>query len=144
MFTIPQFNKKKTEFISRGEVSKKLGFLPLEERIVLSVTTPVISLTHGASEAVGQQISASAEILIPGPVPIEGAPPFTGTITFELFNNSTESGTPLFTDTVTVQEANVAAIEATANSSNYTTTAAGTDYWVATYNGDANYSSVSS
>jgi hypothetical protein len=31
-----------------------------------------------------------------------------------------------------------------ATSKGYTTTATGTDYWIATYNGDSNFSAVSS
>jgi hypothetical protein len=61
-----------------------------------------------------------------------------GTVTFVLYSNSTASGTPLFTD------ANVALVSGVATSTGYTATATGTDYWVATYNGDASNSSVSS
>ena len=62
----------------------------------------------------------------------------TGTVTFDLYNNSNGAGTPLFTD------ANVALVNGTATSAGYTATVTGTDYWVATYNGDANNSSVTS
>jgi hypothetical protein len=61
----------------------------------------------------------------------------TGTVTFDLYNNPNGTGTPLFTDTETLSGGS-------ATSKGYTTTATGTDYWVATYNGDANNSSVSS
>jgi hypothetical protein len=61
----------------------------------------------------------------------------TGTITFNLYSNSTASGTPLFTDTKTLSGG-------AATSAGYTPTAIGTYYWVATYNGDANNGSASS
>ena len=48
------------------------------------------------------------------------------------------TGTPLFTD------ANVPLAGGVATSAGYTATATGTDYWVATYNGDSNNNSVTS
>ena len=54
----------------------------------------------------------------------------TGTITFKLYNNDSTTGTPLFTDTETLSGG-------TATSKGYTTTATGTDYWVASYSGDS-------
>ena len=63
------------------------------------------------------------------------------TVTFNLYNNSTASGTPLFTVTVTVS---ISGGTATATSPGYTTTGAGTDYWVATFNGDSNNAAVTS
>ena len=61
----------------------------------------------------------------------------TGTVTFRLYNNPTASGTPLFTDTESL-------VAGTATSAGYTAAAAGTDYWVATYNGDSNNNPVTS
>ena len=61
----------------------------------------------------------------------------TGTVTFNLYNNPTGTGTPLFTDTETL-------VGGVATSAGYTATATGTDYWVATYNGDTNNSSATS
>ena len=61
----------------------------------------------------------------------------TGTVTFKLYNNPNGTGTPLFTDTEPLSGG-------VATSPGYTTTATGTDYWVATYNGDANNSTVTS
>jgi hypothetical protein len=61
----------------------------------------------------------------------------TGTVTFKLYNNSSGSGTPLFTDTESL-------VSGVATSAGYTTTATGTDYWVATYNGDSNNNPVTS
>jgi hypothetical protein len=60
----------------------------------------------------------------------------TGTITFNLYNNSSGSGAPLFTSTVNAA--------ATATSLAYVATVPGTDYWVATYNGDSDNNSVTS
>ena len=59
-------------------------------------------------------------------------------MTFNLYNNPNGTGTPLFTD------ANVTLVSGMATSTGYTATATGTDYWVATYNGDSNNKSVSS
>jgi uncharacterized repeat protein (TIGR01451 family)/choice-of-anchor A domain-containing protein len=61
----------------------------------------------------------------------------TGTVTFTLYNNPNGAGTPLFTDTEALSGG-------MATSAGYTATATGTDYWVATYNGDSNNSPVSS
>ena len=61
----------------------------------------------------------------------------TGTVTFNLYNNPNGTGTPLFSDTESLSGGS-------ATSKGYTATAAGTDYWVATYNGDSNFSAVSS
>ena len=59
-------------------------------------------------------------------------------MTFNLYNNPNGTGTPLFTD------ANQPLSGGVATSTSYTTTATGTDYWVATYNGNGNNVSVSS
>ncbi len=61
----------------------------------------------------------------------------TGSVAFDLYNNSSASGTPLFSD-------NDPLFNGEATSASYTTTATGTDYWLATYSGDANYSAVTS
>jgi hypothetical protein len=73
----------------------------------------------------------------PVAVPSAGTVTPTGTVTFNLYNNPNGTGTPLFTDTQPLTGS-------TATSAGYTATAAGTDYWVATYNGDSNFSAVSS
>ena len=62
----------------------------------------------------------------------------TGTVTFNLYNNSTASGTPLFTDTNTLTTAPATRRPPPAD------TGPGTYYWVATYNGDSNNSQVTS
>ena len=61
----------------------------------------------------------------------------TGMVTFELFDNSTGTGTPLFTATENL-------VNGVATSAGFTPAATGTDYWVATYSGDANNTSVTS
>ena len=55
---------------------------------------------------------------------------------FDLWNNATCTGTPIFTDTKSLGA--VTAGAATATSANYTPTAAGDYYWIAFYSGDAN------
>jgi hypothetical protein len=61
----------------------------------------------------------------------------TGTVTFKLYNNDTGTGTPFFTSTAPLAGG-------TATSSSFTPTTAGTDFWVATYNGDGSNNSVTS
>ena len=61
-------------------------------------------------------------------------------MTFNLYSNPTGRGTPLFTDAQTSQLSG----SGVATSAGYTATATGTDYWVATYNGDSNNNSVTS
>src|SRR5208282_340836 len=64
------------------------------------------------------------------------------TVTFKLYNNSSGTGTPLFTSSpVTVT---LSGGTATATSPGYASSATGTDYWVATFNGDSNNSVVTS
>ncbi len=96
----------------------------------VAVTTVGINTSQlPASVTVGGSVADQATML--------GGDNPTGTVTFDLYNNPNGTGTPLFTDTETLSGG-------TATSASYTTTAAGTDYWVVTYNGDANNSSVSS
>ncbi len=81
-----------------------------------------------ASAMVGSSIADKATVIGNNP---------TGTVTFKLYNNSTATGTPLFTDTESLSGG-------VATSAGYTATATGTDYWVATYNGDSNNAVVTS
>ena len=70
------------------------------------------------------------------------SPSSSDTVTFNLYNNSTASGTPLYTSSpVTVS---ISGSTATATSPGYTTTGVGTEYWVATFNGDTNNAAVTS
>jgi hypothetical protein len=100
------------------------------EPVTITKATPSIGTSQQpASAAVGSSIADKATVT--------GGYDPSGTVTFDLYNNSTASGTPLFTDTETLSGG-------TATSAGYTATAAGTDYWVATYNGDGNNSGVTS
>ncbi len=100
------------------------------EPVTITTTSPTITTSQQpATATVGSSIADTATV--------SGGNNPTGTVTFTLYNNSTGTGTPLFTDTETLSGG-------TATSSGYTATATGTDYWVATYNGDGNNASVSS
>jgi hypothetical protein len=100
------------------------------EPVTVTPATPSINTTQQpASAVVGSTIADKATI--------SGGFNPTGTVTFELFNNATGTGIPLFTDTEPLSGG-------IANSAGYTATAAGTDYWVDTYNGDSNNNAVTS
>jgi hypothetical protein len=63
----------------------------------------------------------------------------SGTATFTLYKNDTCTGSPLYSETVTL----AGSAGATSNSGNpatggYTATGSGTWYWKVTYSGDAN------
>ncbi len=101
-----------------------------DEPVTITKVKPAIDTTQQPANAnVGDTISDLATVT--------GGMNPTGTVTFKLYNNSSASGTPLFTDTETLSGG-------TATSSGYTATATGTDFWVATYNGDSKNSSVTS
>ncbi len=101
------------------------------EPVCVTKVTPSISTSQQpATASVGTSIADQATV--------SGGYNPTGTVTFNLYNNSSGTGTPLYTD------ANVALVSGVATSLGYTATATGTDYWVATYNGDSNNASVSS
>ena len=101
------------------------------ELVTVGPATPAISTTVSTgSIVVGGAISDSATV--------SGGYSPSGTVTFNLYNNPNGTGTPLFTD------ANQPLSGGVATSTSYTTTATGTDYWVATYNGNGNNVSVSS
>src|SRR5208337_2939714 len=100
------------------------------EPVVISPASPSINTSQQpATATVGTSIADEATV--------SGGFNPTGTVTFDLYNNSSATGTPLFTDTETLSGG-------TATSKGYTATATGTDYWVATYNGDSNNHSVTS
>jgi NADPH-dependent 2,4-dienoyl-CoA reductase/sulfur reductase-like enzyme len=98
--------------------------------VTVTKASPGISTTpQPASATVGSSIAAGATV--------SGGSSPSGTVTFKLYNNSSATGSPLFTDTKTLSSGG-------ATSGSYATTATGTFYWVATYNGDTNNNSVSS
>ena len=98
------------------------------------VTVTSVSPTINTSQ---QPASASVGTSIADKATVSGGDNPTGTVTFTLYNNPNGSGTPLFSDTETLSGG-------MATSKGYTATATGTDYWVATYNGDSNNASVTS
>ncbi len=100
-----------------------------------SVTTVVASPAINTSQ---QPASATVGTSIADQATVSGGYNPTGTVTFNLYSNSAGTGTPLYTD------ANVPLSDGSATSVGYTATATGTDYWVATYNGDSNNASVTS
>ena len=98
--------------------------------VTFTVVTPSITTSQQpATATVGSSIADQATVT--------GGDNPTGTVTFNLYNNPNGTGTPLFTDTQNL-------VGGVATSAGYTTTATGTDYWVATYNGDSNNSTVTS
>ena len=102
-----------------------------DEPEVVSPTSPAINTSQQpATASVGSSIADQATV--------SGGYNPTGTVTFNLYNNPNGTGTPLFTD------ANEPLVGGVATSTGYTATATGTDYWVATYNGDSNNISVTS
>ncbi len=103
---------------------------PTSEPVSITPASPTINTTQQpATATVGASIADMATV--------SGGFNPTGTVTFYLYNNSTATGTPLFTDTESLSGG-------AATSAAYTATATGTDYWVATYNGDSNNSAVTS
>ncbi len=102
----------------------------LEPVTVTPVTPSINTCQQPATATVGTSIADKATV--------SGGYNPTGTVTFNLYSNSSGTGTPLFTD------ANESLSGGTATSAGYTATATGTDYWVATYNGDSNNASVTS
>ena len=103
---------------------------PADEPVTVTAAKPTISTTQQpASAVVGTPIADKATVT--------GGYNPSGTVTFKLYPNSGGTGSPLFTDTESLSSGS-------ATSSTYTPTATGTVYWVATYNGDANNTAVSS
>ncbi len=101
-----------------------------DEPVTVTKATPSVSTTQQpASAAIGSSIADKATV--------SGGYQATGTVTFRLYNNSTATGSPLFSDTEPLSTGS-------ATSAGYPTTATGTYYWVATYNGDANNNTASS
>jgi uncharacterized repeat protein (TIGR01451 family) len=103
---------------------------PTAEPVTITPATPTINTSQQPPTAVVGSLIADKATVTGGFNP-------TGTVTFNLYNNPSASGTPLFTDTEPLSGG-------MATSKTYVTAAAGTDYWVATYNGDSNNNSVTS
>jgi hypothetical protein len=99
------------------------------ESVVITKVTPTLATQASAGGAIGTQLTDS--------VTVTNGHNVTGNVTFTLFgpNNASCSGSPIFTSTV-------ALTAGAATSAPYTTTAAGTYRWVATYNGDTNNNAV--
>src|ERR1019366_6087229 len=95
---------------------------PASEPVSITPATPTISTSQTpTSVTVGASVADTATV--------SGGYNPTGTVTFNLYNNSAGTGTPLFTDTETLSSGS-------ATSAGYTATAVTTDYWVATYKRD--------
>jgi hypothetical protein len=92
--------------------------------------TPAITTTQQPASAVAGAPVADKATVTGGSSP-------TGTVAFSLYGNPTCAGTPLFTDTENLSSGR-------ATSSSHTATAAGTDYWTASYSGDSKNSPVAS
>ena len=101
-----------------------------DEPITITPATPTLATQQ-------QPIIATVGTEIADQAIVSGGDNPTGTVTFNLYNNANGTGIPLFTNTE-------ALVGGSATSASYTATATGTDYWVATYSGDSNNSSVSS
>jgi hypothetical protein len=111
------------------------------EPVAITPATPAISTTpQPAGMQLGSQFwfhFRSFDVTITDGATVSGAFNPTGTVTFNLYNNPNGTGTPLFTDTEPLSSG-------MATSAGYWPTVAGTDYWVATYNGDSNNAPVTS
>jgi hypothetical protein len=105
------------------------GSASISHYVVTKATPTIGTSTQPASATVGSSIADKATV--------SGGSNPSGTVTFNLYDNPNGTGTPLFTDTEPLSGGS-------ATSQGYTATAPGTDYWVATYNGDANDNSVTS
>ena len=103
------------------------------EPVTITQATPTIATTPSAGGPVGTSIFDTATVSS-GVIP-------TGTVTFNLFGpgDANCTATPVFTSTVSL-----ATRQIVVTSGSFTTAAAGTYHWVATYNGDANNAAVSS
>jgi hypothetical protein len=98
------------------------------EDVVVGPGHPTVTTNAGPAVDLGDAIHDSATLA-------GGSNP-TGSITFRLFNNSTCSGTPLFTSTVSVHGNGPYA------SDEFVPKTAGTYRWIANYGGDVNNSAT--
>ena len=113
--------------------------VPTAEPVTITPATPAINTSQQpASAVVGSSIADKATVT--GLV----SPLSTDTVTFNLYSSATtqNASTLLHTDTETITIGGGGT--ATATSSGYAPTGVGTEYWVATFNGDSNNAVVTS
>ena len=118
---------------TKGTTSGYIELAPAPIKLgtfTLSLPTPTITTT-------AEPTTATAGTSIADQASVSGGDNPTGTVTFNLYSNATATSPALFTDTESL-------VSGSATSAAYTATAPGTDYWVATYNGDANDNPVTS
>jgi hypothetical protein len=104
-----------------------------------SVTGGTIPIAYGTALTVtsaAQPASTTVGVPIADKATVSGGDSPTGTVTFNLYDNNSATGTPLYTDTEKLSNGS-------ATSGNYIPTASGTDYWIVSYNGDSNNAAVS-
>ena len=100
------------------------------ESATITQATPTIVTVASATTVVGQNLSDTATVSGSAGTP-------TGTVTFNLYgpNDASCSGSIIYTNTVALSSGS-------ANSGNFQATAPGVYRWVAIYNGNTNYASV--
>ena len=109
----------------------------MEEDSTATAGLTVTVASPPSINTVQQSGSATVGSAVADEATVTGGDSPSGTVTFDLFSNAAGTGTALFSDTETLSAGS-------ATSAGYTTTATGTDYWVATYNGDSNNLSATS
>jgi hypothetical protein len=124
---IPDFGRNMRVFILI--MAAILALAPVLPAVFAQAPLAISTTPEPLSATVGTDIADYATV--------SGGDNPTGTVTFVLYNNPDCMGPALFADTETL-------VSGAATSEGYTTTAAGTDYWVATYNGDAQNLPISS
>jgi hypothetical protein len=110
-----------------GDANNPIERSGLAAEPVTVLAAPVVSTQQSATTVVVNMPIHDTATVTGGITPYAS----TATVTFNLYNNSTGSGTPLFTNTQTL-------VNGIATSASFTPTALGTFYWVATFNGDTN------
>src|SRR5207302_951452 len=108
------------------------------EASVIAQATPSITTSATPTATLGQPVTDTATV-----TGAPGAPAPTGTVTFTVFgpNNSTCTGTPVFTSAGRPLGGGP---PPTATSDPFTPPAPGDYRWIAAYSGDANYTGVTS